>query len=362
MVSRSSHAVYMPSRDRPDPVDLLERQAQSRVPELMPLRYGRMTASPFTFYRGGALIMASDLARTPRSGLEVQVCGDAHLSNFGLFASPERRLVFDINDFDETLPGPWEWDLKRLVVSVLIAARDNGFAVKHQESMVLATVAEYRLWMRKFAGMPNMDVWYSRFEVESLMTELSVQLGEKMSKLLRRRVRKAIRRDSRHAFSKMTDGESRIVADPPLILPASDFLNDEQYRGMVANLGRMLTAYGDTLAPDRHTLIDQFHLVDLARKVVGVGSVGTHAWIALLIGRDEHDPLVLQIKEAQASVLEEYTGRSRYGNSGQRVVVGQRLMQAVGDIFFGWKRVEQGEDERRTTTTYASCATGRGRS
>ncbi len=343
-VPRSSHSVFLPAADRADPLDLLERQSRARVSELVPIRYGRMTASPFTFYRGAALIMAADLARTPRSGFDVQACGDAHLSNFGLFASPERRLVFDINDFDETLPGPWEWDVKRLAVSVLIAARSNGFTVAEQEKIVLSTVAEYRRWMRRFAAMRNMDVWYSRFEVEPLLAQLSADVGARMSKLLKRRIQKTIRRDSRQAFAKLTDGHSRILSQPPLIVPAHEFLDDDQYRGLASNLGRVLASYGETLQPERRALIDQFHLVDIARKVVGVGSVGTHAWIGLLIGRDEDDPLVLQVKEAQPSVLEEFTARSRYGNAGERVVVGQRLMQAVGDIFLGWLHVEEGID------------------
>ena len=346
-VPRSTHAEFTPAADRSAPLDLLEHQASSRVSELVPIRYGRMTQSPFTFYRGGALIMAADLAHTPRSGFEVQVCGDAHVSNFGLFASPERRLVFDINDFDETLPGPWEWDVKRLAVSVLIAARSNGFGVTDQERLVLATVAEYRRWMVRFAGMRNLAVWYSRFEVEPLLEELSAQVGAKMSKLLRRRIKKTIRRDSRQASAKLTEivhGESRIISQPPLVVPAHEFLDGDQYRVLAANLGRLLASYGATLQHDRRVLIDQFHLTDIARKVVGVGSVGTHAWIALLLGRDGDDPLVLQVKEAQPSVLEEFAGRSRYGNAGERVVAGQRLMQAVGDIFLGWLHVEQGVD------------------
>ncbi len=346
-VPRSAHAQFSPAPGRAEPLTLLEHQARSRVPELVPIRYGRMTASPFTFYRGAALIMAADLAHTPRSGFEVQACGDAHLSNFGLFASPERRLVFDINDFDETLPGPWEWDVKRLAASVLIAARSNGYPVADQERILLATVAEYRRWMRRFAAMRNLDVWYSRFEVEPLLEELSAQVGQRMSRLLHRRIQKTIRRDSRQASAKLTEivaGEARIISQPPLVVPAHEFLDDERYRLMHANLGRMLSAYGESLQHDRRVLIDQFHLTDIARKVVGVGSVGTHAWIALLVGRDGDDPLVLQMKEAQPSVLEDYAGRSRYGNAGERVVAGQRLMQAVGDIFLGWLHVEQGID------------------
>jgi uncharacterized protein (DUF2252 family) len=346
-VPRSSHAGYAPAAHRPDPVELLERQAEARVPELVPIRYGRMLASPFTFYRGAALIMAADLAATPRSGLQAQCCGDAHLSNFGLFASPERRLVFDINDFDETLPGPWEWDVKRLAVSMLVAARNNGCSTKEQERVVLSTVAEYRTRMETFAAMRSLDLWYVRFELEPLMQRLSGQIGPKMRKRLEKRAAQAFTRDSLQAFSKLTrevDGRARIVSDPPLIVPADEFLDAVARDRIQANAEHVLAAYRDTLQHDRRVLIDQYHVVDLARKVVGVGSVGTHAWIALLIGRDEEDPLVLQIKEAQPSVFEEFVGRSEYANAGERVVAGQRMMQATGDILLGWVHVEQGMD------------------
>ena len=339
--------MFEPVAHRADPVELLERQAEKRVPELVPIRYGRMLVSPFTFYRGAALIMAADLAATPRSGLLVQSCGDAHLSNFGLFASPERRLVFDINDFDETLPGPWEWDVKRLAVSMLIAARNNGCSTTDQERIVLDVAAEYRARMAAFAAMGNLDVWYAHFEVESLTKRLVSELGSRMRKRLEKRVAKSIRRDSTQAFAKLTrevDGEARIISQPPLIVPADEFLDSGQRERLESNVGRVLAAYRDSLQHDRRALLDQYHLVDIARKVVGVGSVGTHAWIALLVGRDGHDPLVLQMKEAQPSVLEEFVGRSEYGNAGERVVAGQRLMQATSDIFLGWVHVEQGVD------------------
>jgi uncharacterized protein (DUF2252 family) len=343
-VPRSSHAVFDPGAHRHDPIELLERQADVRVPELVPIRYGRMLASPFTFYRGAALIMAADLAETPRSGFSVQCCGDAHLSNFGLYASPERRLVFDINDFDETLPGPWEWDVKRLAVSMLIAARDNGFSMKSQERIVLDTVAEYRTRMAQFAAMRNLEVWYTRFEIEELMPQLRPQVGAKMRKRLDKVVAKALRRDHMHAFARLSeevDGQRRIVSDPPLIVRLDDVADAAERARVRADLERLVRDYSLTLQHECRALLEQFRLVDLARKVVGVGSVGTGAWIALLLGRDGRDPLVLQIKEAQLSVLEEFVGASEYSNSGERVVAGQRTMQASSDIFLGWLTVER---------------------
>ena len=341
---RSGHAVFEPARQRREPVDLLGQQADARVPELVPIRYGRMLASPFTFYRGAALIMAADLAATPRSGFFVQCCGDAHLSNFGLYASPERRLVFDINDFDETLPGPWEWDVKRLAVSMLIAARDSGFPTKANESIVLDTVAEYRTRMAEFAGMRNLDVWYTRFEIETLLPRLQSELGARMRRRLDKAVAKAITRDSLQAFAKLTehvDSERRIVSDPPLIVRLDDFPEADERDRAKASVEQLLIDYSLTLQHERRVLLEQFRLIDLARKVVGVGSVGTAAWIALLLGRDGEDPLILQIKEAQPSVLEEFVGRSEYGHSGERVVAGQRIMQASSDIFLGWFAVAE---------------------
>jgi len=343
-VPRSSHAVFEPAAHRLDPIELLERQADVRVPELVPIRYGRMLVSPFTFYRGAALIMAADLATTPRSGLLAQCCGDAHLSNFGLYASPERRLVFDINDFDETLPGPWEWDVKRLAVSMLVAARNSGFSGKVQERIVLDTVGEYRARMAQFAGMPNLEVWYTRFEIEKLMPELQSQVGGKMRKRLDKAVARAFTRDSVQAFSRLSqevDGERRIVSEPPLIVRLDDFEDPGARDRVRADLERLLREYSLTLQHQRRMLLEQFRLVDLARKVVGVGSVGTGAWIALLLGRDGHDPLFLQIKEAQPSVMEEFVGVSEYRNSGERVVAGQRTMQASSDIFLGWLSVDR---------------------
>jgi uncharacterized protein (DUF2252 family) len=346
-IPRSTHAAFEPSPQRPDPVDLLQRQAATRVPELVPIRYGRMLVSPFTFYRGGALIMANDLATTPRTGLDVQCCGDAHLSNFGVFASPERQLVFDLNDFDETLPGPWEWDVKRLSASMLIAAIDNGYPEKDQERAVLDTVREYRTAMESFAGMTNLDVWYAHMDIESKIHELAARFKTTMAKRAEKILDKARTRDSMTALSKLThvvDGQVRIVDQSPLIVPLDRLIAEGEDRLTFDVLRELLRAYRDTLEYDRRELLEQFTIADFARKVVGVGSVGTRAWIGLLLGRDGDDPLFLQMKEAQASVLEEFLGPSEFSSHGQRVVVGQRLMQASSDIFLGWVDVDAGVD------------------
>ena len=344
---RSSHAKFEPAPARPDPVELLERQATTRVPELVPIRYGRMLVSSFTFYRGAALIMAHDLAATPRSGLTVQCCGDAHLSNFGVFASPERRLVFDLNDFDETLPGPWEWDVKRLAVSMLIAARSNNFPVKDQERIVLDTVGQYRTAIANFAGMKNLEVWYSHLDIENVLQENASQYKPKLVKRADRQLAKARTKDSMTAFSKLThivDGQPRIVDQSPLIVPIDQLATGEGREQMLEQLHDLMRRYRDTLGVDRRELLEQFDLTDFARKVVGVGSVGTRAWIALMLGRDGEDPLFLQMKEAEASVLEEFLGPSDFSNHGERVVHGQRLMQASSDIFLGWLHVDSGLD------------------
>jgi uncharacterized protein (DUF2252 family) len=341
-VPRSSHAGFEPRPRRADPVKLLERQAKTRVPELVPIRYGRMLLSPFAFYRGAAAIMASDLAATPRSGLTVQCCGDAHLSNFGVFASPERRLVFDLNDFDETLPGPWEWDVKRLAASVLISARENGYPGKDQDQVVLDTVAQYRTAMAAFAAMNNLEVWYARAEIEQLLQQFGSQLTTRISRRTGKALAKARARDSMTASSKLTQvqvGGARIIADPPLIVPIDDLAEGARRDQIFASLRELLLSYSNSLERDRRLLLEQFRLADFARKVVGVGSVGTRAWIALLLGRDRRDPLILQLKEAEASVLEKSVGASQFANHGERVVTGQRLMQATSDIFLGWLRV-----------------------
>src|SRR6202042_1367679 len=334
-VPRSRHGEFEAPHDRADPVDLLEDQARTRVPELVPIRYGRMLVSPFTFYRGAAKIMAADLAGTPRSGLSVQCCGDAHLSNFGVFASPERRLVFDINDFDETLPGPWEWDIKRLAASMVVAARDCAFAVKEQERIALATVAQYHTAMRAFAGQENLTVWYARMEVDALMDEFGPQFKRRIVKQTEKELAKARTRDSMSALSKLArrvDGSIEIVDESPLIVPLRVLVGADQRDEWFRRLEQLSRAYRRTLEPDRRALLEEFTLKDFARKVVGVGSVGTREWIALMLGRDSKDPLFLQLKEADASVLEEFVGRSQFTNQGRRVVTGQRLMQAGGGI------------------------------
>ena len=347
-VPRSSHAVFDPPPDRPDPIALLEEQGRSRVPELVPVRYGRMMVSPFTYYRGAALPMASDLATTPVSGLAVQACGDAHLSNFGIFGSAERRLIFDINDFDETLPGPWEWDVKRLAASLEVAARGNGFTGKQRREIVAATVARYRQAMRDFAGMDNLGVWYAHVDVEEARAELNSQMKARQRKAFDAGMAKARTRDSMQAVAKLTrvvDGQPRIISDPPLLVPVEELLPKRADRASLrAQLTDLTAKYRRTLETDRRYLLEQFEFCDMAHKVVGVGSVGTRCWIILMLGRDDSNPLFLQAKEAQPSVLSRFVGASRYTNQGQRVVAGQRLMQATSDIFLGWQRVEGGLD------------------
>jgi uncharacterized protein (DUF2252 family) len=346
-VPRSSHAVYEPTQDRPDPIALLEEQALTRFPELVPIRYGRMLVSPFTFYRGAALIMASDLASTPNSGLHAQLCGDAHLSNFGVFGSPERRLMFDVNDFDETNPGPWEWDLKRLTASLEIAGRNNGFTESERENIVLAGARQYREGMARHAGSSNLEVWYAHIDIEALIPEFQSQFqgsrAKARLKALEKDLAKARTRDNVQAMTKLTTvegGEPRIVSQPPLIVPLEELLPEGTDRDAVLDeLLRLIRSYRKTLETDRRHLLEQFRFVQLARKVVGVGSVGTRAWIGLFLGLDNQDPLFLQVKEAQESVLERFVGKSAYPNHGQRVVAGQRLMQASSDIFLGWERV-----------------------
>jgi uncharacterized protein (DUF2252 family) len=346
-VPRASHATFTPSTERPDPLKVLEDQATTRVPELVPIRYGRMLVSPFTFYRGAAMIMASDLAATPRSGLMVQCCGDAHLSNFGVYGSPERRLVFDLNDFDETLPGPWEWDVKRLAVSMAVASLNNGYPTKDLERIVLGTVEAYRNAMRDFAAMSKLDVWYSHVDIETTLEEMRAQLKEKMLKRTGKTLAKARTRDSMSAFAKLTetvDGEPRIVNQAPLIVPIRELVSADDDGKTRETLARLLYSYRETLDADRRALLDEFQLVDFARKVVGVGSVGTRAWIALLLGRDAQDPLFLQMKEAEPAVFEPFLGPSGFANHGERVVAGQRLMQASSDIFLGWVHNDSGLD------------------
>jgi uncharacterized protein (DUF2252 family) len=336
----ASHSEFLPSSGR-DPVGLLLDQATSRVPELVPVRHGRMLVSPFTYYRGAALPMAADLAGTPTSGLRVQLCGDAHLANFGGFASPERRLVFDVNDFDETLPGPFEWDVKRFAASLAVAGRDNGFDAKQRRRVALAGVKAYRTAMREFANMPMLDVWYAHLNLDDALAELGSQLTKKRRKRTEQAMAKARTRDSMQAFSKLTtmvDGRPQIISAPPLIVPVEELVGDMEADAFYQQLSRLLDDYERTLSDARRLLVQQFTLIQLARKVVGVGSVGTRAWIMLLEADDGQEPLFLQAKEAQESVLAEYAGPSQYTNQGERVVAGQHLMQAASDIFLGWQR------------------------
>ena len=336
-----SHAEFAPAGGR-DPVGLLLGQAKTRVPELVPVRHGRMLVSPFTFYRGAALPMAADLATTPASGLRVQLCGDAHLSNFGAFASPERRLVFDVNDFDETLPGPFEWDVKRLAASLAVAGRDNGFPAKARRKIALAATESYRTAMRAFAQQPLLEVWYAHLDIEPALSEFRSQVKASRLKEAQKLLAKAHTADSTKALGKLTamvDGQRRIISDPPMIVPVEEVFADVQADAIYQLINSVLGKYRRTLQSDRRHLLEQFTMVQLARKVVGVGSVGTRAWIVLMDAGDGVEPLFLQAKEAQPSVLAEYAGRSQYANQGERVVAGQHLMQAQSDIFLGWTRI-----------------------
>jgi uncharacterized protein (DUF2252 family) len=336
-----SHADFTPDASR-DPVGLLLEQAKTRVPELVPIRHGRMLVSPFTFYRGAALPMAADLCTTPTSGLRVQLCGDAHLSNFGAFASPSRRLVFDVNDFDETLPGPFEWDVKRLAASLAVAGRDNGFSKKDRRQIVLAAAEGYRTAMRTFAGQHFMDVWYAHLDVDDAIAEFRSQMKASRVKATEKLVAKAHTQDSMRALGKLTTeagGQRRIISQPPLIEPVEEVFADVQADAIYEQIRAVLGQYRRSLQSDRRHLLEYFSLVQAARKVVGVGSVGTRAWILLMDGGDGTEPLFLQAKEAQPSVLASWCGRSQYRNQGERVVAGQHLMQAESDIFLGWTRV-----------------------
>jgi uncharacterized protein (DUF2252 family) len=342
-VPRESHGQWKPSPDRPDPVELLASQGESRVPDLVPVRYGRMMETPFTYYRGAALPMASDLASTPATGMIVQACGDAHLSNFGLFGSPERKLVFDVNDFDETLPAPWEWDVKRLAASLEVAARENGFSDKDRRKIAVAAAGRYREVMRQLSGESNLDVWYTQVDMDEFRARFDGLLKQRQRKNLDEGLAKARTRDSMQELRKLTtieDGKPRIVPEPPVIVPLRDLLGD--LAGAVdieKEMKDLVAKYRRTLQPDRRVLLEQYEFTDMARKVVGVGSVGTRCWIILMLGRDDSDPLFLQVKEAEESVLARFAGASRYAHQGERVVNGQRLMQASSDIFLGWQRV-----------------------
>jgi uncharacterized protein (DUF2252 family) len=343
---RTSHASLEPMPDR-DPVLWLDEVSALRVPELNPIRYGRMLASPFAFYRGAATVMARDLGPTPRSGLNVQLCGDAHLANFGAFGSPERSLLFDLNDFDETHRGPFEWDLKRLAASFEIAGRNRDFSVGERRTAVLAAVRAYREATREFAAMRNLDIWYSRLDADKLVADLRGSHDQKQARAVERSAAKARTKDSMKALSRLThevDGEPRIVSDPPLVIPLTELAGERDAAELEHELRELVRTYRRTLQHDRRELLEMYRYVDLARKVVGVGSVGTRCWIMLLLGRDNADPLFLQVKEAGPSVLEPMLGRSVFANHGQRVVEGQRLMQASSDIFLGWVRNKHGLD------------------
>jgi len=330
---RRAHAEWKPAADRADPLAILQAQDAARLPEYVPIRYGRMSTSPFAFYRGSAAVMTADLAKTPVSGIRTQLCGDAHLSNFGTFASPERTLLFDINDFDETLPGPFEWDVKRLAASVVVAGRDLGFTRTECREAALAAARSYREWMATYAEMRDLEVWYARVSAGDTVAAARAAGGTRV-KRAEHAVAKARTRDSLQALGKLTavvDGRRRIVDSPPLIvhLSAAESAIEQVVHAAFA-------AYRRTLEDDRRVLVDRYTFVDMARKVVGVGSVGTHCFIGLFQGRDEQDPLFLQVKQAGPSVLEACLGRSAYRNHAHRVVAGQRLMQAAGDIFLGW--------------------------
>lgn len=335
---RSSHAAWQ-AGDRRDPLALLRAQDETRLPELVPIRYGRMLRSPFAFFRGAAVVMAADLAGTPSPRLRVQLCGDAHISNFGVFSAPDRRLLFDCNDFDETAPGPFEWDVKRLAASVAIAGRDRGLRRRERRDAAQAAVSSYRGTMRRFAAMREIDVWYARIEVESRLAELGEQLDDRHLQRIERGIAKARSKDSLRALRKLTQlGEDglRIVSDPPLVVPLEEL---EEGAEAERQLEAVLAEYRDSLSAAHRHIAAAYRYVHAARKVVGVGSVGTRAWIVLLVGRDSEDPLFLQAKEAQASVLEPYAGESGFEHHGRRVVEGQRLMQAASDILLGWQRV-----------------------
>ncbi len=352
LISRSAQAEWKPGPERVAPLEVLAAQDKTRVPELVPVRYGRMLASAFTFYRGAAAIMAADLAAGPDSGLRVQLCGDAHLSNFGVFQAPDRRLVFDVNDFDETLPGPFEWDVKRLGASLAIGARDRGFAVAEGDVAVLASVAAYREAMARFAAMGELDVWYSRLDVAETLARLQGNLSKAERRRVEKNMAKARNKGSLRALAKLTevrDGELRIASRPPLLVPIGELAEGEGIdpEAIEKTLRQLLGEYRDSLDPATQVLIDRYHFVDAAHKVVGVGSVGTRAWIALLLGRDESDPLFLQVKEAGPSVLEPFAGASRYRQHGRRVVAGQRLTQAAGDTLLGWLSAEGIDGQKR---------------
>jgi len=340
-VPRTTHGEWTPPAGRRDPIELLQEQAADRVQELLPIRYGRMLNSAFAFYRGAAYLMAADLAGEPRTGLDVQLCGDAHLSNFGAFAAPDRRLIFTLNDFDETLAGPFEWDLKRLVASFAVAGRDRGFDAKQRQKVNMTVTRSYREAMHGFAAMGTLELWYARIELDEIALMGAAHVTSKQQKRFEKNLDKTRSKDSMRAFAKLTtvvDGRARFVSEPPLLTPVEELVGSDRRAELDAYVRKVLSGYGRTLPSDRRRLLGRFRYADAARKVVGVGSVGTRAWVLLLLGRDGGDPLILQFKEAQASVLEPFLGRSEFDHHGRRVVEGQRLMQAASDILLGWVR------------------------
>jgi uncharacterized protein (DUF2252 family) len=333
-VPRSAHAEWSPAPDR-DPVAVLTAQGETRVAELLPIRYGRMAESPFAFFRGAAAVMARDLSTTPVSGFTVQACGDAHVSNFGKFATPERNLVFDINDFDETLPGPWEWDVKRLAVSLHVVARQRGFRTEAADEVVVAAARAYRERILECSQLRLLERWYARTDYEDVIAHFPKRYRARV----KRDIDKARRKDHRRAVAKLTrtsGDDVRFVEDPPLLVHLDATGND------MDAVMPMVATYKQSLPPDRQVLFDRLRLLDVARKVVGVGSVGTRCWICLFEGPDRPggDHVILQVKEAVPSVLEPYAGASTLGHHGKRVVVGQRLTQAASDIFLGWTEIE----------------------
>jgi uncharacterized protein (DUF2252 family) len=347
---RSSQAAWEAGEGRQSPVAILAAQDETRVPELVPVRYGRMLASAFTFYRGAAAIMAADLATTPVAGLRAQLCGDAHLSNFGTFEAPDRRLVFDINDFDETLPGPFEWDVKRLAASFAIGGRDRGFDRRERRAAILAAAREYREGMGRFAAMRAIDVWYSRLDVEEIAARFQDRVSKEDRKRFEKAVAKARNKDSLRALAKLTerrDGALRIASRPPILVPVEEVVEGETPERIAARMDGLLNQYRETLDDNAATLAARYRYCDAGHKVVGVGSVGNRAWVVLLLGRDEDDPLFLQVKQAGASVLEPFAGASELDHHGRRVVAGQRLMQAAGDVLLGWLSGEGLDGVRR---------------
>jgi uncharacterized protein (DUF2252 family) len=348
-VPRERHAVWSSTQRTQKPLDLLIEQAQTRVPELVPIRYGRMSASPFAYYRGAALPMAADLSTGPCTGLDVQLCGDAHLSNFGGFASPERDFLFDVNDFDETSPGPFEWDLKRLGASFEIAARGRNFEPKVARKTVIDAMRAYREAIHEFAAMSNLEVWYSRLDMAGVVKRWGSEVSSKTLATFQGATTKAESKDelkAREKLTKVVDGKLCFRSDPPLLVPVSELFSEADAQHIRDMIHEALISYRRTLVGDRRHLLESYELVDVARKVVGVGSVGTRAWVGLFKGGEANDTLILQVKEAEASVLERFTKKSAYTNHGQRVVEGQRLMQAASDIFLGWQRVPIGVDDR----------------